>query len=349
MRVLVVDDSAFMRKAITQMLRSDPRIEVVGVARNGREALDAVRTHEPDVVTLDVEMPEMDGLTALRLIKRESRARVIMLSSLTTEGSHAALRAMNIGADDVMAKDTSQVSLSITRIQDELVARVRALASAPHGMRHARRPADAPDTAPPVFDASMFDLICIGSSTGGPPVLETLARALPPTLRTPVVIAQHMPAVFTASMAERLDGMCALPVRHVDDGMPVDRSTVYVAPGGRHTHIRRVGFRAWRFGVTDQPRDALYRPSVDALLGSAAETVGARTLAVILTGMGADGFEGAKRLHALGGHIIAQSAETCVVYGMPKAVTENGLAGASLDPPRIGAVLASAARSRSAA
>lgn len=352
MRIVVVDDSAFMRRAITQMLTSDPSIEVVGAAHNGREGLEMVQRLKPDVVTLDIQMPEMDGLTALQHIMRECPTPVLMLSSLTVEGSHAALRALSLGAADVLAKDTSQISLSITNIQEDLLARVRAIA----GKRPARRgvgaspaaPAAHPGAAAPAhraepesirFRPGQFDIICIGSSTGGPPILELILSQAPASLAAPIVVAQHMPAIFTASMAERLASICRLPVHHAQDRMPLDRRSIYIAPGGRHTHIHKVGPGRWELRVNDEPASAIYRPSVDALFHSAAEAVGPRGLGIVLTGMGADGLEGGRALREKGGLLLAQSAESCVVYGMPKAVTEHGLVAASLAPEQIARAL----------
>jgi two-component system chemotaxis response regulator CheB len=337
MRVIVVDDSAFMRRAIKQMLESAGDIEVIGVACNGKEGLAMVQKMRPDVVTLDIEMPEMDGLTALSRIMRDCPTSVLMLSSLTTEGSRAALRALALGAADVLAKDTSQISLSITNIQEDLIARVRALGS----RRRVPRPPVASSSAPPThteaptFRPGQFDVICIGSSTGGPPVLEAILTALPESLAIPVVVAQHMPAIFTASLAERLGPMCKLRVLHVTDRMPLERRTIYISPGGKHTHIKKVGLARWELAVNDDPVTAIYRPSVDALLSSAAVAMGARAIGVVLTGMGNDGFEGGKQLHARGGVVLGQNEETCVVYGMPKALTENAIVAASLPPEKI--------------
>lgn len=342
MRVLIVDDSAFMRRAISQMLTSDPEIEIAGTGKTGREAVDLAKKLQPDVITLDVEMPEMDGLTALRHIMRDCPTQVLMLSSLTTEGSHAALRALQLGAADVLAKDVSQVSLSITNIQQDLLVRVRALGMARKKRRAFPRVALPPlagGNDAPVYRAGQFDMVCIGSSTGGPPVLETLVKNLPPSFSASIVIAQHMPELFTRSMAERLRDICPLTVRHGEDHMPIERKTIYIAPGGRHTHINRLGLIKWELLVNDQPREALYKPSVDALLHSAAKHVGSRTLGIVLTGIGDDGLQGAKALHARGGTILAQSEESCVVYGMPKAVTENAITAASLDPVQIAQVL----------
>jgi two-component system chemotaxis response regulator CheB len=346
MRVVVVDDSAFMRRAITQMLASDPDIQVVASARNGREGVDAVKQFKPDVVTMDIEMPEMDGLTALQTIMRDCPTHVIMLSSLTTEGSHAALRAMSLGAADFLAKDTSQISLSITNIQSELLAKVRALGGS---VRHRKPVAVAAPQfaldAVPKLKAASFDVICIGSSTGGPPVLETIIRAVPATLRLPVVIAQHMPAVFTASMSERLHQISAIPVVHVADNMPLERGRVHICPGAKHTHIERIGLGRWKLRVNDEPASAPYRPSVDALFMSAASAMGSRVLGIVLTGMGNDGFEGGRLLHARGATLIAQNSDSCVVYGMPKGITENALVVASLTPDKIAQTIASLAES----
>lgn len=340
MRVIVIDDSAFMRRAITRMLTSAPDIEVIGTARNGREGLEMVQRLRPDVVTLDIEMPEMDGLTALSRIMRDCPTQVIMLSSLTTEGSHAALRALSLGAADVLAKDTSQVSLSIDNIRDELIARVRAL-----GARAQRqnRPQPVAAAAVPVFRPGQFDVICIGSSTGGPPVLETILAKLPQTLATPIVVAQHMPALFTRSMAERLNELCQLPVKHAEDGMPLEPRTIYIAPGAQHIHIHKLSLARWELRVNDEPKTAIYRPSVDALFESAAQAMQSRVLAIVLTGIGNDGLAGARELHSRGAVILAQSEETCVVYGMPKAVTQAALPIACLPPCDIAKAIATLA------
>lgn len=340
MRVLVADDSAFMRQAISQMLKSDPEIEVVGTARDGVEAVDLAGKLKPDVITLDIEMPEMDGLTALRLIMRQCPTQVIMLSSLTPKGSHAALRALHLGAADVMAKDQSQISLAIVNLRDDLVARVKALG-------HARRPHKTAtdvelDDQPKeslTFRPGQFDVICIGSSTGGPPVLEAVLHHLPATFHTPIVVAQHMPEMFTESMAERLDGDCNLRVVHAKHRMPLQRSTIYIAPGGHNIHLNKLGPARWELLVNNTPADAPYKPSVDALFASAAVHVKRRTLAIVLTGMGQDGLVGARDLHAVKATILAQNRETSVVYGMPKAVTENAMCAASLSPEGIAATL----------
>lgn len=334
MRVLIIDDSAFMRRAIRQMLETDSSMEVVGLARHGREGVEMAKNLKPDLITLDIEMPEMDGLTALRHIMRESPTNVLMLSSLTAEGSQAALTALRLGAADVLAKDMSQVSLTVTNIQEELLTKARALG------RRRPRPLASPGAhtgveAPPKFRHGQFDVICIGSSTGGPPVLEQILPALPLSVTTPIVVAQHMPEVFTRSMAERLNTTSQYRVVHAEDGTAIENRTIYIAPGGRNTHIRKRSLAQWTLSVNDEPPGTLYKPSVDALLQSAATATGSRTLAIILSGIGQDGLEGARPLHTAGGIILAQSEETCVVYGMPKAVTQAALVAASLTPDQI--------------
>jgi len=341
MRVLVTDDSAFMRRAIRSMLESEPGFEVVGVARNGREAVEMAQQYKPDAITLDIEMPEMDGLTALRHIMRTSPTAVLMLSSLTTEGSHAALQALKLGAADVLAKDMSQISLSVTNIRDELIERIKVIGASPKYKKAALGEAPPPikPTALPSYRRSQFDVICIGSSTGGPPVLETILGPLSAKLSTPIVVAQHMPKIFTLSMAQRLDELCGATVVHAEDRMPLERGKIYIAPGGLHTHIHKDGLAKFSLRVNDRPTDAPFKPSVDALFASAAEATGRRTLAVVLTGIGSDGLIGARDLHAKGAPILAQSQETCVVYGMPKAVTQAAIIDASLDPEDIGKVI----------
>ncbi len=346
MKVLVVDDSAFMRRAMKEMLSSDPTIEVVGTAHNGKEGWEMAKRLNPDVITMDIEMPEMDGLTALRRIMRDCPTHIVMVSSLTTEGSHVALQALKLGAADVLAKDSSQISLSITNIKNELLTKVRALART-KPKRTAAASSDQPHThsSPPVFRPGQFEVVCIGSSTGGPPVLETILTGLPASTNTPIIVAQHMPEVFTKSMSERLQEACQMRVRHAENHMPIEPSTIYIARGGLNIHISKRSAGRFELLVNDEPEGTIYKPSVDALFHSAAKHTGSRTLGVVLTGIGNDGLEGARPLHARGGVILAQSEETCVVYGMPKAVTENALIAASLSPDQIAQSLQSLAGS----
>jgi len=338
-----------MRRAVSTMLAADPDIEVVGIAHDGKEAVELAKTLKPDVITLDIEMPVMDGLAALRHIMRTAPTQVLMLSSLTTEGSTASLQALKLGAADVLAKDQSQFSMNMSKMQGKLIETVKALAqSNPHRRTSGTVKSTAP-TQIPTFRPNQFDLVCIGSSTGGPPVLETILGALPENFKPPVVVAQHMPEIFTRSMASRLDKMCALSVVHVEERETIEPGRIYLARGGKHMHVHKLSSGRLEARISTEPADAIYRPSVDALFSSAAKATGAKTLGIVLTGIGADGLEGGKGLHAIGGTLLAQSQETCVVYGMPKSVNDAGITAASLPPADIGKSLTSLSGSAAAA
>ena len=331
MRVLIVDDSVFMRKAIRTMLESDPAIEVVGDAKNGVEGIEKCQALKPDLITLDIEMPVMDGLTALRLIMKECPTHVIMLSSLTTAGSVSALKALSYGAADVLAKDHSTFSANIMQIKNELVLRVKAICSTP--CRRAARSTkaanihthSAPSSATATADITAalssfapgrFRLVCIGSSTGGPPVLEKILSEIPANFPMPVLVAQHMPEVFTRSMSQRLDGMCAVPVRHIEEFAILKPGSVYISPGGKNAHLRRADSGGLAVIANREPEDTIFWPSVDVMLDSAAKIAGKKALGIILTGLGEDGYKGAKALRDAGGVVLAQNEATCVVYGM---------------------------------
>ncbi|MFP4315769.1 MAG: chemotaxis response regulator protein-glutamate methylesterase [Desulfovibrionales bacterium] len=342
--VLVVDDSAFMRKAISTMLGRDPQIEVVAIARNGEEALEKIRLHNPDVVTMDIEMPKMDGLTALRRVMMESPRPVIMVSSLTSEGAEATLRAMELGAVDFIPKQLSKVSLEIIKIEESLRAKVKAVAHRRFRASAQRRFSTAsPEvkkkfTKPRVGTRPARDLVGIGVSTGGPPAVQKLLSGLSKDFPVPIVIAQHMPQAFTGPFARRLDAISSLAVKEAENGERLKNGTVYIAPGGQHTRlIQRMSHIAVE--ISSEPRDALYRPSASVLLHSLAECVGGRGLGLILTGMGNDGLEGIQVLKKRGGRVIAQSDATCVVYGMPKAIVDAGLADEIVDIEDMAAAL----------
>jgi two-component system, chemotaxis family, protein-glutamate methylesterase/glutaminase len=347
-RVLVADDSSFMRRAVSTMLGADNGIEVVGEAKNGIEAVDLAKRLKPDVITLDIEMPEMDGLTALRHIMRTAPTQVLMLSSLTTEGSTASLQALNLGAAHVLAKDRSTFSMNMSKIQTELISTVKALAES---NKHRKAPAaktPTVSTAVPRFRSTQFDLVCIGSSTGGPPVLETILSELPVTTQPPILVVQHMPEVFTRSMAKRLDKLCTLPVKHVEERETIESGYIYLARGGKHMQVHKLSSGKLEARVGTEPASAIYRPSVDALFATAAKATAARTLGIVLTGIGTDGLKGGKLIHEAGGVILAQDQASSVVYGMPKSVTNAGLTTASLAPTDIAKALTGLARSAAA-
>jgi len=339
-RVLVVDDSAFMRRIISQFIASEPTLEVVDTAKNGQEAVDKAKLLRPDVITLDIEMPIMNGLEALRQIRLncpDPKPAVIMCSSLTSEGSHEALKAMRLGAADVVAKDSSIATTGLDELKADLIAKILAVG--------ASRPSTtvAPRTATPARTFSIADkkisLVLIGSSTGGPPVLEAILTKLPADLSVPVVVAQHMPALFTKSLAERLDQHCAVSVVQADQSMPLNAGTVAIIQGGKHGRVVRDGSR-FALQIGDEPKSALYKPSVDELLRSSA-CAGENALAVVLTGMGEDGAIGGGELHRAGGTLVAQEGSTCVVYGMPRALVTRNLAHAALPPDEIASLIAS--------
>lgn len=348
-RVLIVDDSAFMRNVIRRLLSAEPDCDVVGTASNGVFAVREAERLKPDVVTLDIEMPEMDGLTALPQIKRVCGARVLMVSSLTGKGSRATLQALRLGAEDFITKEQSQVTLQLGSIESQLVTKVRQLGRAASAAAPSAPPAPCDDSGLSDLYARPLQVVAIASSTGGPPVLEQLVAGLPADFPAPVVIAQHMPALFTEAMAERFNQIGPLHVEHGRHGMRIAAGTIYIAPGGLHTRIRQGIGRAMWLDISDKPTHLLYKPSADELLRSAGEVAEARALGIVLTGMGDDGKIGARTLHERGGHLIAQDHETCVVYGMPKAVAEAGLAHASLPPQHIVRVLQRASRSQIAA
>lgn len=325
-RVLIVDDSAFMRKALTMMLSDDPEVEVIDTARDGLEAIEKVHRLQPDLVTLDIEMPRMDGLTALRRIMKEAPVPVIMLSSLTQEGARVTLDALDAGAVDFIPKHTSFVSLEITRIRDTLLEKVKTLAR----KRSAGRPVPPVRETAPRRPMTFYRsrLIAVGISTGGPAALQTLIPRLNEALPVPVAIVQHMPAHFTKTLAQRLDRMSPLHVVEAEEGMLVRPGMVLLAPGGRHLTFRPAGHDV----VVSTPThpETLHRPSVDVMFTSAAAAFGGRVLGVVMTGMGHDGCEGAREVRRRGGKIIAQDAASSVVYGMPRAVVEADLADSVL-------------------
>lgn len=336
-RVLVTDDSAFMRQAIRKMLDEEVDIEVVAVAHDGKMAVEYAKEHKPDVITLDIEMPIMDGLTALRHIMRQCPTQVMMISSLTTEGSTASLQALRMGAADVIAKDHSTCAGNILEIKEQLIQRVRELSRSSRSRIEKPTP-PTPSHAIPALKTSDFQMVAIGSSTGGPPALETLLTQLPANFPLPVVVAQHMPLVFTQSMAKRLDDVCPLPVVHADHGTAITPGRIHIAPGSHHIHLQRIGGR-FSANVNDEPKQAAYKPSVSALFDSCAKTSGGQTLGIVLTGIGDDGLTGAQALKKLGATLIAQDEHSSVVYGMPRAIADAGIADAQLTPQAIGEVL----------
>jgi len=334
-RVLVVDDSAFFRARIRRALEEGGEIEVIGQAANGRQAVELVGRLRPDLVTMDVEMPVMDGISAVREIMRRRPTDIIMFSSLTSDGAKATLDALDAGAKDFLAKG-ADFSGSGPQASGQLL-RDRVLALS--GRRHPL-PRGPVAPAPPRrrLAAERVQLVLLGASTGGPVALQQVLTSLPRDYPYPLLVAVHMPAAFTPTFAERLNRLCALEIAEAGDRDVLRPGRVLIAPGGRQTLVE--GRRGALWVSVQDSADQLYKPSVDLCFGSAARVVGAGVLAVVMTGMGADGKQGARLLKEQGAHVWSQDAESCVVYGMPQAVERAGLSDRVLPLARIGPALA---------
>ena len=340
-RILIVDDSPFMRKSLQKMLEEAPDLRVVATARDGIDALEKIAEHKPDIVTLDIEMPRMDGLTCLKKIMADFPMPVLMVSSLTQEGAQATFDALSLGALDFIPKENSFASMSILQIQHDLQEKVRRLAGSPRFHKAAPgaagpAPHAAPRPSPPLKPAvpppltgatlpssPQAELLLIGSSTGGPKALQDILPSLPANLPVPCLIVQHMPRTFTKPFADRLDGLCQVHVKEAEQGEPLKAGTVYIAPGGIHMTYGARGPKGC-IDLSPEPVSSLHRPSVDVLFLSVAELFRGQVLAGILTGMGADGAKGMEQLKKKGAHTLAESEESCVVYGMPRAAVERG-------------------------
>ena len=329
-RVLIVDDSAFMRNALTKMLSSDPEITVVGTAWNGFEAIEKVAELKPDLVTMDIEMPRMDGIEALRRIMAANPVPVIMVSSLTTEGARATLDALDLGAVDFVPKNLSDLSVNIVKVREILIEKVKQIGGRVPGRRRPSRPAPASAAPAPVRSSYRTErrigIVAIATSTGGPKALQSVIPNLPKDLSVPVIVVQHMPPVFTGPFAQRLNEISKLTVKEAEEGEPLRPGIVLVAPGRGHLSVRRGRPGECVVAVSENRPDLIYRPSADVMMSSVAEMYPGRALGVILTGMGNDGEKGMGAIKSSGGRTLAQDEETCVVYGMPRAVVEAGLA-----------------------
>ncbi|MGI5169989.1 protein-glutamate methylesterase/protein-glutamine glutaminase [Spirillospora sp. CA-253888] len=325
--VLVVDDSVVVRRLIVDALGSDPALQVVGTAPNGRVALAKIEALRPDVVTLDIEMPVMDGLTTLRELRRtHPRLPVIMFSTLTAAGASATLEALAAGASDYVTKpaNVGSVTESVQSVREQIIPRIHALGGSRSAVRAApARPAAA---APPKAAGGVPQIVAIGCSTGGPEALTGIVKALPASFPLPVVVVQHMPRVFTRMFAERLDRTAALKVVETQSGVPLRAGTVHIAPGDFHLEVVRRGVETVT-RLQQGPPENFCRPAVDVLFRSvAAAYPSGSVLAAVLTGMGQDGRRGCRDLLARGAEIIAQDEASSVVWGMPGAVVADGLA-----------------------
>jgi two-component system chemotaxis response regulator CheB len=328
-RVLVVDDAAVLRRAVSEELAADPAIEVVGTAANGRIALAKLPQVNPDLVILDVEMPELDGLATLRELRQlYPKLPVIMFSALTERGAEATLDALALGATDYFTKPSGPGGLeeSLRVIREELIPEIKTLCARPIPKVAPVLDATAPlgTTTGPIRNAPI-EVIAIGTSTGGPNALADLFAGLPADLPVPIVIVQHMPPMFTRLLAERLSALSAIKVEEGRSGGVLAPGHAWIAPGDFHMTVAREGLQV-RVGLNQTPPENSCRPAVDVLFNSVARTFGPNSLAVILTGMGQDGLRGCTTIRATGGQVIAQDEVTSVVWGMPGYVARAGLA-----------------------
>lgn len=351
-RVLVVDDSTFMRGALVRMIAKDPRFVVIDTAVNGKDGVEKAQALRPDVMTMDVEMPVMNGIEALGEIMKTVKTPVIMISTLTEAGAETTIKALELGAFDFVPKAFGDKERNIFRGADELYEKLLAAAGRPVQMPPvtptvpARTPLGTPGVAtaapkpPVVINPGQIGplplrvnarLVLVGSSTGGPKALQVLIEQLPANLPVPVVIAQHMPPQFTLALAKRLDETCKIKVKEMADGEPLLPGTVYISPGGLQARVSMTNAK-----VAEDKGESLYKPSVNVLAESVAAAFGRNVLAVMLTGMGNDGMTEYVNLKNLGAYIIAQDQASCVVYGMPKAVVEAGAANEVLPLEDIG-------------
>ena len=336
-RVLVVDDSVVIRRLVTHALEEDAEIEVVGTASNGSIALQRIPQYNPDVLTLDIEMPEMDGLETLRHLRRDyPQLRVIMFSTLTERGAAITLEALTLGASDYVTKASNEGSLdrSMARLREELVPKIKQFFILPARVGVAARPEPAQvQAATPIWHSKMVQqttkvrpkVVVIGVSTGGPTALGTILPQLPAEFPLPILLVQHMPPLFTRFLAERLCTSCRLLVKEASQGDQVAAGKILIAPGDFHMKVAGNGAEARVFLDQSPPQNSC-RPSVDALFSSIGEVYGGAAIAAILTGMGQDGLRGAEILKAQGASILAQDEASSVVWGMPGAVVNAGLA-----------------------
>jgi two-component system chemotaxis response regulator CheB len=333
-RVLIVDDSAFMRTALSRMISSDPALLVVGTAANGIEALERIPALNPDVVTLDVQMPGLDGAQTLKRIMAECPRPVIVVSSLSPNDAETTFHALQAGAFDYVPKQLSSSSLDILHIREDLITKIkaavqswrpRAFVPQPSSSRKPPRPADPlAASLRRDFPASPLAIVALGISTGGPKALQEILPALPRSLSVPIVIVQHMPVGFTGPFARRLNSLCALSVREAAHGASLEPGVIYIAPAGRHLTIERSGARA-SICLSEAPLNQLHTPSIDVMMKSVAAAFQSQAMGIIMTGMGADGSQGMRAIHECGGFTVGQDEPSCAVYGMPRVCAEMGI------------------------
>jgi two-component system chemotaxis response regulator CheB len=325
-RVLVVDDSAFMRAALSRMISSDPELWVAGTASSGREALQRIPVLNPDVITLDVQMPGLDGLQTLKRIMADYPRPVIMVSAITVKDADSTFNALAAGAFDYVPKQLLAASLDIDHLREDIIAKIKTAAESrrlprPQIPRKPPRAADAPGANTASGSPS---IVAVGISTGGPKALQDILPNLPADLAVPILIVQHMPPGFTKPFAERLDSLCAVSVREAKQREAIQPGVVYIAPAGLHLTLERANSRT-QICLCDKQKDQLHIPSVDVMMQSVASTFHSLAVGVIMTGMGSDGAQGMAAIHREGGLTIGQDEQSCAVYGMPRVCAQLGI------------------------
>ncbi|MBU2893214.1 chemotaxis response regulator protein-glutamate methylesterase [Colwellia sp. D2M02] len=356
-KVLVVDDSSFFRRRVTDILTKDPQLEVIGVAVNGQEAVDKAKLLKPDVITMDIEMPVLNGIDAVKKIMSQSPTAILMFSSLTHQGAKATLEALEAGALDFLPKKFSEIAKNTDEAGSLLRQRVLEIARKPNLRARVSKPTPPVRSDRPLTrevptkiverkevgtsvkkssntisrsSGKEYKLLAIGTSTGGPVALQKILTQFNADFPLPIVMVQHMPAAFTAAFASRLDSLCKIKVKEAADGDVLKPGCAYLAPGGRQMIISGTESAAKIKILEDDSPKITFKPSVDITFGSAAKTFSGKVLAVILTGMGSDGKEGARMLKTKGATIWSQDEQSCVVYGMPQAIDKAGISQLSL-------------------
>jgi two-component system, chemotaxis family, protein-glutamate methylesterase/glutaminase len=327
-KVLIVDDSAFMRTTLSRMVAYDPGLWVVGTAASGTEALQKIVTLDPNVITLDLEMPGLDGLETLRRIMAQFPRPVIMVSSATLKNAEATFLALAAGAFDYVPKELSPTSLDIFHIREDLVAKIKAAAESRQprvGLNLGRKPPRPADLASKVVEHGTPAIVAVGISTGGPKALQDMLPLLPADVPVPILVVQHMPAGFTGPFAKRLNDLCAVTICEASHGQVIQPGVVYLAPAGFHMTVERPGNSRMLISLLGKAENQLHVPSVDVMMQSVASAFHSEAMGVIMTGMGSDGAQGMNAIHREGGFTVGQDEPSCAVYGMPRVCAEMGI------------------------
>lgn len=332
-RVVIADDSALMRKVISDILKTDPEIEVVAIAKDGHEAVRLTKEKSPDVLTVDLNMPGLDGLEVIKQLMREKPLPIVVISALTQEGSKATMEALNAGAIELIPKSSGEISVDLPNLTGEIIRKVKAAANAKLRKIEVKKK----ETKPQIFNPTRKKIIVIGASTGGPQTLEAILVQIPKNIPSPILIVQHMPkGDFINMFAQRLNGLCEIEVREAKDGDELRNGVALLAPGGYHMKlIADVEGTEGTVRLTTEPPELGVRPSVNNLFRSAAQIFRENTIGIILTGMGRDGQAGCQAIKDYNGTILAEAEESCIVYGMPKEVIDANLADEVLSLERI--------------